>query len=398
MRGEATVLHADLDAFYASVEQRDAPQLRGRPVIVGGGVVLAASYEAKARGVRTAMGGRQARDLCPDAVVVPPRMDAYSAASKDVFAIFRDTTPLVEGLSIDEAFLEVGGLRRIAGTPEQIAVRLRERVRSEVGLAISVGVARTKFLAKVASAVSKPDGLLVVQPDREEEFLLPLPVERLWGVGAVTAEKLHRLGVHTVGQLAELEEDTARRALGKAVGAHVHALARLRDPRPVDTTRHRGSIGSQRALGTRPRTAEELGLILTQIVDRLARRLRDKDRMCRTVVLRLRYGDYAKATRSRTLRSPTDRTAVLLTVAQGLLAAARPVVEQRGITLIGISLSHLGYADSIQPELPIDWGDGSRLDTVVDAVRDRFGATSVSRAAHLGRDPGLSAPLLPEHE
>ena len=154
MRGAATVLHADLDAFYASVEQRDAPELRGRPVIVGGGVVLAASYEAKARGVRTAMGGRQARDLCPDAVVVPPRMDAYSAASRAVFAIFRDTTPLVEGLSIDEAFLEVGGLRRIAGTPEQIAVRLRERVHAEVGLAISVGIARTKFLAKVASAVS----------------------------------------------------------------------------------------------------------------------------------------------------------------------------------------------------------------------------------------------------
>ncbi|MGA0567349.1 DNA polymerase IV [Rathayibacter sp. KR2-224] len=398
MRGEATVLHADLDAFYASVEQRDAPQLRGRPVIVGGGVVLAASYEAKARGVRTAMGGHQARELCPDAVVVPPRMDAYSAASKDVFAIFRDTTPLVEGLSIDEAFLEVGGLRRIAGTPEEIAVRLRARVRAEVGLAISVGVARTKFLAKVASAVSKPDGLLVVEPAREEEFLLPLPVERLWGVGAVTAEKLHRLGIRTVGQLAELEEGTAQKALGKAVGAHVHALARLRDPRPVDTTRRRGSIGSQRALGSRPRTVEELDLILTQIIDRLARRLRDKDRTCRTVVLRLRYGDYTKATRSRTLRCPTDRTAVLLAIAQGLLAVAEPKIAEHGITLIGISLSQLGRTDSIQPELPIDWGEGSRLDAAVDAVRDRFGAASVSRAAQLGRDPGLSAPLLPEHE
>lgn len=225
MRGEATVLHADLDAFYASVEQRDAPELRGRPVIVGGGVVLAASYEAKARGVRTAMGGRQARELCPDAVVVPPRMDAYSAASKDVFAIFRDTTPLVEGLSIDEAFLEVGGLRRIAGSPEQIAARLRERVRAEAGLAISVGVARTKFLAKVASAVSKPDGLLVVEPDREEEFLHPLPVERLWGVGAVTAEKLHRYGIRTVGELAELEAATAGADAGQGDG---RARARAR--------------------------------------------------------------------------------------------------------------------------------------------------------------------------
>ncbi|KQR47963.1 DNA polymerase IV [Microbacterium sp. Leaf161] len=398
MRGEATVLHADLDAFYASVEQRDAPELRGRPVIVGGGVVLAASYEAKARGVRTAMGGRQALQLCPDAVVVPPRMEAYSAASKDVFAIFRDTTPLVEGLSIDEAFLEVGGLRRIVGTPEEVAVRLRERVRTEVGLAISVGVARTKFLAKVASAVSKPDGLLVVEPEREEEFLLPLPVERLWGVGAVTAEKLQRYGIRTVGQLAELESATAERMLGKAVGAHLHALARLRDPRPVDTTRRRGSIGSQRALGRGPRSAEELDLILTQIVDRLARRLRDGDRVCRSVVLRLRFGDFAKATRSRTLGSATDRTAILLTVARALLAAAGPEITERGITLIGLSLSHLDGADRVQPELPIDWGDEERLDTVLDTLRDRFGATSVSRAAQMGRDPGWSSPILPEHE
>jgi DNA polymerase-4 len=397
MRGEATVLHADLDAFYASVEQRDAPALRGRPVIVGGGVVLAASYEAKARGVRTAMGGRQALSLCPDAVIVPPRMDAYSQASKDVFAIFRDTTPLVEGLSIDEAFLEVGGLRHIVGTPEQVAVRLRERVRKEVGLAISVGVARTKFLAKVASAVSKPDGLLIVEPEREQEFLLPLPVERLWGVGRVTAEKLHRLNIHTVGELAELEAATAERLLGRAAGAHLHALARLRDPRPVDTTRRRGSIGSQRALGSRPRSVDELDLMLTQIVDRLARRLRDGDRVCRTVILRLRFGDFAKATRSHTVGA-TDRTAVLLAVARGLLATALPEIADRGITLIGVSLSQLRRANDLQPELPIDWDEGARLDAVLDAVRDRFGATSVARAAQLGRDPGWSTPVLPEHE
>ncbi|WP_368497479.1 DNA polymerase IV [Herbiconiux sp. A18JL235] len=431
MRGEATVLHADLDAFYASVEQRDAPALRGRPVIVGGGVVLAASYEAKARGVRTAMGGRQARELCPDAVVVPPRMEAYSEASRAVFAIFRDTTPLVEGLSIDEAFLEVGGLRRLVGTPEQVAVRLRARVRAEAGLAISVGVARTKFLAKVASAVSKPDGLLVVEPEREQEFLLPLPVERLWGVGAKTAAKLHGLGIRTVGQLAELEEATAERLLGRAAGAHLHALARLRDPRPVDTTRRRSSIGSQRALGggprSRARSPEELELILTQIVDRLARRLRDGDRVCRTVVLRLRFGDFEKATRSRTVGTASDRTSVLLGVARELLAAAQPEIAARGITLIGLSFGQLARADSIPLELPIDWDDAHRpgaarglsagagrslglglgagvsfdpprLDTVLDAVRDRFGADSVSRAAHLHHDPGLSAPLLPEHE
>jgi DNA polymerase IV len=397
MRGEATVLHADLDAFYASVEQRDAPALRGRPVIVGGGVVLAASYEAKARGVRTAMGGRQARELCPDAVVVPPRMDAYSAASRAVFAIFRDTTPLVEGISIDEAFLEVGGLRRIAGDPEQIAVDLRARVRAEVGLAISVGVARTKFLAKVASAVSKPDGLLVVEPDREQAFLHPLPVERLWGVGRVTAEKLHRLGIRTVGELAELEEATAERLFGRAAGAHLHALARLRDPRPVEPTRRRGSIGSQRALGTRPRSPEELDVILSQIVDRLGRRLREHERTCRTVVLRLRFGDYAKSTRSRTLAAPTDSTSTLLGVARELFAATRAEIDARGLTLVGVSLAQLGRHDELQPELAIDWGDGTRLDAALDAVRDRFGGEAVGRAAQLGRDPGWSSPVLPEH-
>ncbi|TQK18329.1 DNA polymerase-4 [Microbacterium sp. SLBN-154] len=402
MRDTATVLHADLDAFYASVEQRDAPALRGRPVIVGGGVVLAASYEAKARGVRTAMGGRQARELCPDAIVVPPRMEAYSAASRAVFDIFRDTTPLVEGLSIDEAFLEVGGLRRIAGPPADIAARLRERVRAEVGLPISVGVARTKFLAKVASAVSKPDGLLVVEPGEEEAFLLPLPVERLWGVGAKTAEKLHGLGIRTVGQLAELEAATAERLLGRAAGAHLHALARLRDPRPVDTTRRRRSIGSQRALGTRPRAPDELDVILSQIVDRLARRLRDGDRVCRSVVLRLRFGDYTKATRSRTLRFPTDRTSVLIDTARMLLAAALPTITERGITLIGLSLSHLEHADSVQPELPLDFSGGDQidgaLDDVLDRLRDRFGSDAVARATQLGRDPGWSTPILPEHE
>ncbi|WP_062529718.1 DNA polymerase IV [Demequina rhizosphaerae] len=402
MSGEATVLHADLDAFYASVEQRDESALRGRPVIVGGGVVAAASYEAKARGVRTAMGVQRARALCPDAIVVPPRMEVYSAASRAVFAIFHDTTPYVEGVSIDEAFLEVGGLRRLAGTPEEIAVRLRERVRAEVGLPISVGVARTKFLAKVASAVSKPDGLLVVAPDREEAFLHPLPVERLWGVGAVTAEKLHHNGVYTVGQLAELEAVTAEQWLGKAAGAHLHALARLRDPRPVDTTKRHRSIGSQRALGSRSYTGGELGLILTQIVDGLAKRLRDRGSSCATVVLRLRYGDFVKATRSHTLATPTDSTEVLLAVAQRLLAAAGPDISDRGVTLIGVSLAQLTSAGTVQPELPIDWNDGARidsaLDTALDAVRDRFGSAAVTRAALIGRDPGVSAPRLPEHE
>src|SRR4249919_4291291 len=246
---EATVLHADLDAFFAAVEQRDDSSLLGRPVIVGGGVVLAASYEAKSFGIRTAMGLRRARLLCPRAIVVPPRFSAYSDASKAVFEVFANTTPLVEGLSIDEAFLDVGGLRRVSGTPTEIAVQLRRAVADAVGLPISVGVARTKFLAKVASAASKPDGLLVVPPDGERAFLHPLPVERLWGVGRVTAEKLHSRGISTVGEVAELPEGALVAMLGPAAGHHLHALAHNRDPRPVEVGRRRRSVGAQRALG-----------------------------------------------------------------------------------------------------------------------------------------------------
>src|SRR5204863_1948944 len=247
--GAATILHADLDAFYASVEQRDDPRLRGRPVIVGGGVVLSSSYEARACGVRTAMGGRQAFRLCPQAIVVEPRMSAYSAASKAVFEVFEQTTPLVEGLSIDEAFLDVRGVRRLSGSPVEIAVHLRRDVRERVGLPITVGLARTKFLAKVASGVAKPDGLLVVPPDRELRFLHALPVERLWGVGAVTADRLHGLGITTVRQVAEFGEGALVAVLGRAWGRKLHGRRHNRDPRPVETGSRRRSIGSQCALG-----------------------------------------------------------------------------------------------------------------------------------------------------
>ena len=410
VRGLATILHADLDAFYAAVEQRDDPRLRGRPVIVGGGVVLAASYQAKAHGVATAMNGRRARALCPAAVVVPPRMEAYSAASKAVFAIFRDITPEVEGLSIDEAFLEVGGLARISGTPREIATRLRARVLREAGLSITVGVARTKFLAKVAGGVAKPDGLLVVEPDREAAFLHPLAVERLWGVGPVTAATLHEVGVRTVADVAALGEPALVSYLGPAAGRHLHALAHGRDPRPIDTGRSRRSIGSQRALGRRPRSADELDAILAGTVDRLARRLRtpkgsDVDpgstgggRVCRTVVLRLRFADYARVTRSHTLPAPTAHTPTILGTARRLLVAALPEIRDRGITLLGLSLTNLDRDDALQLELPFDAHSGPALDTALDAVRRRFGATSVSRATQLGRDPGLEVPLLPEHE
>jgi DNA polymerase-4 len=387
------ILHADLDAFYASVEQRDDPRLRGRPVIVGGGVVLAASYEAKAFGVRTAMGGARALRLCPKAIVVPPRMSAYAAASKAVFEIFRDTTPLVEGLSIDEAFLDVGGLHRISGPPEVIARRLRARVLDEVGLPITVGVARTKFLAKVASAVAKPDGLLVVPADAELEFLHPLPVERLWGVGKVTAAKLHALGLRTVGQVARLDESDLVSILGKAAGRHLHALAHNRDPRPVQVGRRRRSIGSQRALGRAP---DDLDAVLVSLIDGVSRRLRTAHRACRTVVLRLRFADFTRATRSHTLIHPSADTALLLTAARRLLATATPEITARGITLLGVSLANLSDEDTIQLMLPFGEQPPGALDATVDRLKNRYGATSVTRAVLLGRDPGISVPLLPD--
>jgi DNA polymerase IV len=396
MPGQATILHADLDSFYASVEQRDDPRLRGQPVIVGGGVVLAASYEAKAHGIRTAMGGAQARRLCPRAIVVTPRMSAYSEASKAVFEVFHDTSPFVEGISIDEAFLDVRGMERIAGTPVEIAVRLRNDVRARVGLPITVGVARTKFLAKVASAVAKPDGLLVVPPDHELAFLHPLPVERLWGVGAVTARKLHEHELVTVADVARLDEGTLVALLGRASGRHLHALAHNRDARPVEARRRRRSIGAQRALGRAPRSPDEIDSSLIGLVDRVTRRMRAARRVGRTVVLRLRFADFSRATRSHTLPQATAETHTILTAARELLAIAMPTIERQGITLVGISVGNLENDDAVQLALPFDRWTGGALDQALDEVRARFGPTAVTRGVLLGRDQGLTMPMLPD--
>jgi DNA polymerase-4 len=395
MRTAATILHADLDAFYASVEQRDNPRLRGRPVIVGSGVVLAASYEARAFGVRGAMGGGLARRLCPQAIVVQPRISAYSEASKAVFEVFNDTTPLVEGLSIDEAFLDVGGLKRISGTPTEIAIRLRRRVLEEVGLPITVGVARTKFLAKVASGVAKPNGLLVVPPDGELAFLHPLPVERLWGVGKITAAKLHDRGITLVGEVAQLPATTLMNMLGPASGRHLHALAHNLDPRPVVVGRRRRSIGSQRALGRSPKSLEAVDAILVGLVDRVTRRLRTAGRVGRTVVLRLRFDDFTRATRSHTLLRATAHTETILATAQSLLAAALPMIEDHGLTLVGIAIANLDDDSAIQLELPFDRHSGLALDAAVDDLRARFGSSAVTRAVLLGKDDGLTVPMLP---
>jgi len=394
--GPATILHADLDAFYASVEQRDDPRLRGQPVIVGGGVVLAASYEAKAYGIRTAMGGRQARRLCPQAIVVSPRMSAYSEASKAVFEVFRDTSPFVEGISIDEAFLDVRGMERIAGSPVEIAVRLRNEVRARVGLPITVGVARTKFLAKVASGVAKPDGLLVVPPDRELAFLHPLPVERLWGVGAVTARKLHAHEIATVGDVARLDEGTLVALLGRASGRQLHALAHNRDARRVQARRRRRSIGAQRALGRSRKSVEEIDMSLVALVDRVTRRMRAAGRVGRTVVLRLRFADFTRATRSHTLPQATAESQAILNAARELLAIATPLIESQGLTLVGIAVCNLENDDAVQLALPFDRWSGGALDAALDEVRARYGSTAVTRGVLVGRDQGLTMPMLPD--
>ncbi|HEY3603282.1 MAG TPA: DNA polymerase IV [Sporichthyaceae bacterium] len=394
--GEAAILHADLDAFYASVEQRDDPRLRGRPVIVGGGVVLAASYEAKASGVRTAMPGFAARRLCPAAVVVAPRFEAYLAASRAVFAIFEDVTPWVEGISIDEAFLDVRGVRRLSGPPAHIAAGLRARVAAEVGLAITVGVARTKFLAKVASRVAKPDGLLLIAPDKELEFLHPLPVVALWGVGAITAGKLAERGIYTVGEVAALSEGVLSAMVGKAAGRALIALSRNQDPRPVQVGVRRRSVGSQTALGRGRRSAAELDALLVGIVDRVTRRMRAADRVGRTVVLRLRFEDFSRATRSHTLVMPSAGNAEVLAAARALLAAARPLIAARGITLLGLSVADLGSPDAVQLTLPLDRAAGPVVDAAIDEVRRKFGSSALTPAVLIGRQLGFEAPMLPD--
>jgi DNA polymerase-4 len=383
-----TILHADADAFFAAVEQRDDRRLRGRPVIVGGGVVMAASYEARAFGVRGGMSGPRARRLCPDAVVVEPRFDAYVEASRALFGVFARTAPLVEGVSLEEAFLDVRGLERIAGSPEWIAARLRREVRAAVGLAVTVGAASSKVVAKVASRTAKPDGLLVVPAGGELEFLHPLPLERLWGVGPATARKLRRRGLVTVGDVARLTENELVGLLGRNAGRHLHAIARGEDPRPVRPRGRRRSFGSQFA--GELRGAAETDAALAAVVERVTRRMRASGRIGRTVVLRLRFGDYAtRASRSRTLVEPTASTAAILAAARALLASATPLIERDGLTLVGVSV--LGLEDDAdQLVLPVDGAGGGSLDAALNVVRDRFGSDAITRATLLGREERLA--------
>jgi DNA polymerase-4 len=394
--GELSVMHADADAFYASVEQRDDPGLRGRPVLVGGGVVLAASYEAKARGVRGGMGGRQARRLCPDAVDVEPRWPAYVEASRELFEVFEEVSPTVEGMGMEEAFLDLRGLTRICGTPLEIGSRLRRMARERVGLPVTVGIATTKFLAKMASREAKPDGLLIVEPGEELEFLHPLQVESLWGVGEATARRLHAAGIRTVGQLAEMPEQYLVSILGRATGRHLYAIARNRDRRRVRSGTRRRSVGSQSALGSRPRSPEEIETVLVSLVDRVTRRMRAKGRVGRTVTLRLRFADYSRATRSLTLGQATSTTRTVLIAAKHLLATARPLIRERGLTLIGVAVSDVSMPKAgIQLPLALGGRDDTALDAAVDRTRDRFGAKAVTRASLVKRGARFESWIRP---
>lgn len=381
---EPTILHADLDAFYASVEQLLDPSLRGKPVLVGGGIVVAASYEARRFGVRAPMPTRDALAICPGGIVVHGHFDRYLDLSDQVMAILDDATPVVEQISVDEAFLDVSGTTHLLGKPSDIARRIRQRVRNEVGLPISIGIASTKFLSKIASARAKPDGLLLIKRGSELDFLHPLPVEALWGVGRVTAGRLHRLGIETIGELAEVSSHAMTPLLGPAASGALGSLSWNRDPRPVRGGRRAGSVGSQQALGRGLIDREAMASVVASLADRVGRRIRAKGRSGATLTVRVRFPGPRSVTRSHTLAAPTGSTAALASL--GMALVDRALVDNPGerVTLIGLSVSKLTTAGHTQLELDLDDGDvlrvGSReaikrgqLDEKVDEVRSRFG-------------------------
>lgn len=392
---EPTILHADLDAFYASVEQLLDPNLKGKPVLVGGGIVVAASYEARAFGVRAPMPTRDALALCPGAVVVEGNFREYLDLSDRVMSILDDATPMVEQISVDEAFLDVSGSAHLIGPPVEIARTIRQRVREEVGLPISVGVASTKFLAKIASARAKPDGLVVVPGGSELGFLHPLPVEALWGVGRVTSARLHRLGVHTIGELAEIRPSALTPVLGPGASGTLHSLSWNRDPRRVQRGRRAGSVGSQQALGRGLNDRDEMAVVILGLADRVGRRLRVKGRLGSTVTARVRFPGPRSVTRSHTLSAPTGSTAALASLGGALLDRALADNTGETVSLIGISVSNLTTDDHRQLEFDLGLGDvlhsGSEialrrasLESSVDEIREKFGR----KVVRYGTGPG----------
>jgi DNA polymerase IV len=391
--GSATILHADLDAFYASVEQLLDPSLRGRPVAVGGGVILAASYEARSYGVRGGMAGWRAKQLCPQLRFVGGHFHEYQTLGDRVIDVLRDFTPLVERISIDEAFLDVRGSVHLFGSPRQIAVEIRRRVRDEIGLAVSVGAARTKHLAKIASQVAKPDGVVVVEPDAEREFLHPLPVELMWGVGPATAVRLAERGIRTIGDLAATPSMALEHLLGHAVGSKLGSLAVNRDPRQIETSRRAASVGAQSAFGRRQATPELIRAALGFLADRVGGRLRVAGRSGRTVTVRVRFVALQSVTRSITLPVAVSATRMLAELAGELVnTALADHPDRREITLLAISVSNLIMEPALQLELPLALGDDAHrpgtsagsarwaLDRSMDAVRVRFGRSAVGYA------------------
>jgi DNA polymerase-4 len=391
VRTAATILHVDLDAFFAAVEVLDDPGLRGKPVIVGGlgnrGVVSTASYEARRFGVRSAMPMARARKACPHAVFRTPRMSRYVEKSLEVMAILASVSPLVEQLSIDEAFIDVAGARRLLGAPPEIAATIRRRVLAETGLTLSVGVASTKFLAKLGSDLAKPDGVLVVEPGTEAAFLSPLPLTRLWGVGPATLTKLERMGMRTIGDVAEASEPALVGALGSSLGSHLHALARNDDPRPVVPEREAKSIGAEETFGADLHTVAACERELVRLTDRACARLRAADLTARTVNVKIRFATFETRTRARTLPEPTDVSTVVLDVARELL---REFDVGRGVRLLGVSLSQLDTIAAVQTAFDLTGDEGAArsqrterraaVERAVDEVRDRFGVRALRPA------------------
>lgn len=385
---EPTILHADLDAFYASVEQLLDPSLRGVPIAVGGGVVLAASYEARRFGVRAPMPLREAQRLCPGLRVVEGTFSRYMEFSDQVMSILDDFTPVVEQISVDEAFLDVHGTVHLLGSPRTIGREIRRRVREEVGLPISIGIAGTKFLSKIASARAKPDGLVLVEPGGELDFLHALPVEAMWGVGPVTARRLRSMGIEVIGDLAAVPAAVLGRRLGSVSGGSLHALANNRDPRRVIGGHRAGSVGSQQALGLPGLTEmSDLESVIGGLADRVGRRLRRNGRSGSTITVRVRYPGPRSKTRSHTLRWPTRSTRAITVVATELLL--RAVRDDPGpLTLVGVSVSNLRMNRFVQMELGLDDGEvenaGSiaadrhdMLDARIDSIREKFGNDAV---------------------
>jgi DNA polymerase-4 len=409
----ATILHADLDAFYASVEQLLDPSLGGLPIAVGSGVVLAASYEAKVFGVTAGMPGWRARQLCPGLRLVGGHFHDYQRLGDAVMDVFRDFTPLVERISIDEAFLDVAGSVHLFGSPAEIAGAIRRRVRTEIGLPVSVGVAQTKHLAKIASQVAKPDGLIVVQPDREREFLDPLPVELMWGVGPATRARLAEKGIRTIGDIGVASVPTLQHLLGQAAGAKLGSLAANFDPRAVEAARRAHSVGAQSALGRRPATPELVRTTLGYLSDRVATRLRAAGQAGRTITVRVRFTGLRSITRSITLPVAIAATLTMTDLATELVTAA--LADHPGeheITLLAVSISNLVAEPAWQLELPLglgeDWRPGSprgsarrAVDRSVDAVRARFGREAVGYLAAMssadGRVPEAFRELAERH-